>query len=62
MVCEKLGFSKTTLWSKGNPKSKYYDPKFPKKIKLGPKMVGWLEDQIDQWLEHKILMSLELTN
>lgn len=27
---------------------------FPKPIRLGPKSVGWLESEIDAWLEEKI--------
>lgn len=37
-----LGISRSTVYLKINPGSKYYDRKFPKPIKLGNKAVGWL--------------------
>lgn len=27
---------------------------FPKPIKLGPRSVGWVEEEIDAWLEERI--------
>lgn len=27
---------------------------FPRPIKLGPKSVGWLESEIDEWVQEKI--------
>jgi len=30
---------------------------FPKNIKLGPRAVGWLETEIDDWLQSRIQAS-----
>ena len=42
----------------GLPRSTIYDRMsegtFPKPVKLGPKAVGWLEDEIAAWVEAKI--------
>jgi len=53
-VCNKLKISKTTLYAKLDKNSKYYDPDFPRQIKLGASSVGWVEHQVDQWILKKI--------
>lgn len=53
-VCSKLKISKTTLYAKLDKNSKYYDPDFPRQIKLGTSSVGWVEHQVDQWILKKI--------
>lgn len=53
-VCSKLKISKTTLYCKLDKNSKYYDPNFPRQIKLGASSVGWVEHQIDQWIIEKL--------
>ena len=30
---------------------------FPKQIKLGPRMIGWLDEDIEHWLQHQIHQS-----
>lgn len=47
-VKEKTGLSRSTIYlqiSKG---------KFPERISLGDRAVGWLEKDIDDWLEQKV--------
>ncbi|MEG2974636.1 MAG: AlpA family phage regulatory protein [Comamonas sp.] len=53
-VCQKLQISKSTLYAKLDRSSKYYDPTFPKQIKLGLGSVGWVENQIDQWISARL--------
>ena len=48
-----IGVKATTIYEKLNPKSRYYDEKFPKQIPLGPGSVGWEESAIDGWLEQR---------
>jgi prophage regulatory protein len=52
-VKESTGLSRSTiyLWIANN--------KFPKSISLGGRSVGWLEEDINQWLEKKIEASRE---
>ena len=42
----------------GLPRSTIYDRMsegtFPKPVKIGPRAVGWLEDEIAAWVEAKI--------
>lgn len=30
---------------------------FPKPVKIGPRAVGWVEEEIDQWIESRIAAS-----
>lgn len=43
-ACAKTGLNRTSL---------YADPTFPKPIKLGPRARGWVEAEIDEWIESK---------
>ena len=46
----KLGISRSSIYEKINPKSPRYDPLFPKPIKLGTAAIGWVEEEVDQWV------------
>lgn len=55
----KIGIKRTAIYDRLNPKSKSYDPSFPKPIKLGSgngrhATVGWLEGEVDAWLTAQI--------
>lgn len=52
---EKTGISRSTVYNKINPKSKYYDDAFPKPIRLGPGSIGWLEAEVNAWLASRVL-------
>ena len=45
-----LGISRSTIYEKMNPLSKYYDATFPKPVRLGSGSVGWRSSAIDKWL------------
>ncbi|NHV25941.1 AlpA family transcriptional regulator [Burkholderia sp. D-99] len=47
---EKTGISRSTVYNKMNPESKYYDAEFPRPIRLGDSSVGWRESDVDAWL------------
>ncbi|MGL5472962.1 MAG: helix-turn-helix transcriptional regulator [Shewanella sp.] len=49
-----VGLSRSTIYNKLNPKSKGYDPEFPKPLRLGASSVGWLLSSVDQWLISRI--------
>ena len=46
--------SRSTIYCLINPKSDYYDPSFPKPIHLTQNRIGWLSQEINDWLELKI--------
>lgn len=45
----------------GKPRSSIYwmieQEIFPKQIKLGARSVGWLESEVDEWIEKRIYQS-----
>lgn len=45
-----LGISRSSIYEKLNPKSRYYDAEFPKPVRLGAASVGWRSTAIDEWL------------
>ena len=47
-----LGVSRSTVYLRLNPKSKYYDPLFPKPIRSGAKAVGWLLADVYAYIDH----------
>ena len=49
-----LGISRSSIYEKLNPRSKYYDQDFPKPIKLGAASVGWQYASIEKWLVSRI--------
>lgn len=52
-VSETCGLSRSTIYEKINPKSRHYDPEFPKPLKLSSSAVGWLQHEINHWLLSK---------
>ena len=36
-----------------NPKSKRYDPTFPKKVRFGSRYVGYFFDEVDAWMNSR---------
>ena len=53
-VIECTGLSRSTLYNRMDPKSKSYDPSFPKPSPLGARLVGWSSKEIDQWVEETL--------
>ncbi|MFF7710729.1 AlpA family phage regulatory protein [Pseudomonas sp. NPDC007930] len=55
-VSERTGLSRTTLYNLMDPKSKYYDPSFPQRIRLTSRVggaIGFIEHEIDEWIASK---------
>ncbi|WP_231362381.1 helix-turn-helix transcriptional regulator, partial [Escherichia coli] len=42
--------SRSTIYEKLNPESRYYDETFPKPVRLGAASVGWRSTSIDEWI------------
>ena len=53
-VIEITALSRSTIYEMMNPKSKYYDSTFPKPVRLTEIRVGWVSQEIYDWLELKI--------
>lgn len=46
----KTNRSKSALYDLQNPRSPRFDASFPHQLQLGPRTVGWLEHEVDEWL------------
>jgi prophage regulatory protein len=48
-VCDKLGgIDNVTLWRINRD-----DPTFPAAVQINKRIVGWIEEELNQWLEHR---------
>lgn len=45
-----IGLSRSTIYDRINPKSKRFDPSFPRPIKLGSASVGWSLNEVMVWI------------
>jgi prophage regulatory protein len=52
-----LGYGRTSLYDRLNPKSPHYDPEFPRPISLGPNRRGFLRAELDSYLEARVKAS-----
>lgn len=50
----RLKLSRSTIYDRLNPKSPHYDATFPKPISLGRSAVGWVESEVEGWLQGRI--------
>lgn len=50
-VIQRTGLSKSTIYSRISEGS------FPSPISLGGRSVGWIENEIDQWIGNRISLS-----
>lgn len=49
-IAEFLNESRTTIYNRMNPKSKSFDPAFPKRIRLGARSAGILKSELEAWI------------
>lgn len=54
---KRIGFSLAHIYAMMDPKSPSYDPSFPRPIRLGASAVGWLEHEVQAWLESRVRAS-----
>jgi prophage regulatory protein len=55
-VMRRTGLSRSTLYGLMNPKSKYYDSSFPRRIYLTGRTggaIGFIESEVSQWIESR---------
>ncbi len=46
--------SRAKIYEMINVDSKYYDPTFPKPVRLSESRIGWVALEVHQWIEGKI--------
>lgn len=49
-----LGISRSTIYARLDPKSRHYDPDFPKPIQLGATSIAWIEAEAQAYIAHLI--------
>lgn len=53
-LCQRIGFSTAHVYAMLDKKSASFDPSFPRQIRLGAAAVGWLEHEVQAWLEARV--------
>lgn len=53
-VIQFTSISRAKIYEMINIGSKYYDPSFPKPIRLSESRIGWVALEVHQWIEAKI--------
>ena len=53
-VIQFTSISRAKIYEMINVDSKYYDPIFPKPVRLSESRIGWVAWEVNQWIEDKI--------
>lgn len=53
-VIQFTSISRAKIYEMINVDSKYYDPSFPKPVRLSESRIGWVALEVHQWIEGKI--------
>ena len=53
-VMEIVGAGRSTIYEMIDKNSPYYDPTFPKKVKITQNRIEWSAYEIHQWIENKV--------
>jgi prophage regulatory protein len=54
-VCARIRLKRSATLSRGDPKSKYFDPTFPRPFRYGERSrkLYWIEAEVEAWLMAK---------
>ncbi|GGP26810.1 helix-turn-helix transcriptional regulator [Silvimonas amylolytica] len=47
------GLSKSSIYDRMNPNSKYHDPSFPLPVKIGARAAGWKMSELQEWISQR---------
>ena len=53
-VIQFTSISRAKLYEMINVNSKYYDPTFPRPVRLSESRIGWVAWEVHQWIEAKL--------
>ena len=53
-VIQFTSISRAKIYEMINVDSKYYDPTFPKPVRLSESRIGWSAWEVHQWIEDKL--------
>jgi len=59
-VQARIGLSRSSIYLRLDPKSPFYDDTFPKPVRLGVNSRGFIQSEVDAWIESLILARDEL--
>lgn len=51
-LLERLNISRSMVYLRLDPCSKYYDEHFPKRVRLGTGAIGFIEDEVETYIEY----------
>jgi prophage regulatory protein len=52
-LSERTGLSRSTIYNKLDPNSPMHDPTFPQQVRLSANAVGWLESEVEIWINSR---------
>lgn len=52
-VEDRTKLCRSTLYAKGNPKDRGFDPSFPVAVRVGSTSVRWIASEIEAWIESR---------
>lgn len=50
-VRQLTGLSTATIYRKLDPRSPYFDEKFPRPVRIGTRCIAWAEDELAAWID-----------
>ena len=53
-LMERIGLGRSSVYALMDSKSPHYDPSFPRRLKISAHAVGWIEAEVDTWLEARV--------
>lgn len=53
-VEKRTSLKRSSIYARMDAKSPYFDATFPRPVPLGGRTVGWVEAEIDEWVEARI--------
>lgn len=56
-VQERTGLGRSTIYDRLDRRSRRFDEAFPKPVKIGISAVGWLEADVERWIDRQVKMS-----
>ena len=59
-VEQAIGLSRSTIYSRLDPKSRHHDPDFPKPIKIGATSIAFVESEVQNYIAHRIADSRKM--
>jgi prophage regulatory protein len=52
-VIELTGISRSLIYLKVNARSRYFDPSFPRPLKIASRAIGWNGTELQKWIESR---------